>query len=114
MIAPSPPRPRYGSLASGDLRHSNPRRVLTLRTLDIALLRSEVQSIPAIKIGDFVKVREDRPAASPRHVGMVGQIVKADHTPQDSSKVYIRYNNGEEFWIDPGALSIVRSLEDQS
>jgi hypothetical protein len=58
MIAPAPPRPRYGATASGGLRHSDPRRVSALRharhcshaersPVDLAILGKKISDNPS-------------------------------------------------------------------
>jgi len=54
--------------------------------------------------GDDVMFRNDRPAPDPKSVGLVGRIVDPGHRAPDASKVYVRFPNGWESWVDRGSL----------
>jgi hypothetical protein len=57
-----------------------------------------------IQIGDDVMFLENRPVPDNLSVGLVGQVVDPGHRPPDASKVYVRFPNGREFWVDRGSL----------
>ena len=58
-----------------------------------------------IKVDDFVTLIEDRPA--PSYVGIIGRVADPGYAPPDAAKVYVKYDEGDEFWIDGAALTIV-------
>ena len=68
-------------------------------------MREEGQAITQeIQIGDYVLFLENRPVPDVQSVGLVGRVVDPGHKPPDASKVYVRFPNGREFWVDRGSL----------
>lgn len=59
----------------------------------------------AIKLDDFVTLRDERPA--PSYVGIVGRVADPGYASPDPAKVYIKYEEGDEFWIESAALVVV-------
>ena len=57
-----------------------------------------------ISIGDHVMFLENRPAPDIQSVGLVGQVIDPGHKSPDASKVYVRFPDGREFWVDRGSL----------
>jgi hypothetical protein len=57
-----------------------------------------------IRVGDHVMFLENRPVPDIQSVGLIGQVVDPGHTPPDASKVYVRFPNGHESWVDRGSL----------
>jgi hypothetical protein len=57
-----------------------------------------------IRIGDYVMFLENRPVPDILSVGLIGQVVDPGNTPPDASKVYVRFPNGGESWVDRGSL----------
>ncbi len=57
-----------------------------------------------IRIGDYVMFRDDRPPPDVRSLGLVGQVVDPGHKAPDATKVYVRFPNGRESWVDRGSL----------
>jgi hypothetical protein len=47
---------------------------------------------------------ENRPVPDILSVGLIGQVVDPGNTPPDASKVYVRFPNGRESWVDRGSL----------
>jgi hypothetical protein len=66
-----------------------------------------------IRLGDYVVFREDRPAPDVRSLGLVGQVIDPGYKPPDPTKVYVRFPNGRESWMDRGSLllSPIRQLD---
>ena len=48
----------------------------------------------AIKVDDFVTLREDR--AAPSYAGVVGRVVDPGYPPPGPTKIYVRYEEGYE------------------
>ena len=57
-----------------------------------------------IQIGDYVLFLENRPVPDIQSVGLVGQVINPGHASSDASKVYVRFPNGREYWVDRGSL----------
>ena len=57
-----------------------------------------------MQIGDYVMFPDDRPAPDIQSMGLVGQIIDPGHKAPDASKVYVRFPNGRESWVDRGSL----------
>jgi hypothetical protein len=67
-------------------------------------MTKDVAMQPEIRIGDDVMFLENRAVPDVQSVGLVGQVVDPGHKPPDASKVYVRFPNGREFWVDRGSL----------
>jgi transcriptional regulator with XRE-family HTH domain len=57
-----------------------------------------------IRIGDRIMLRDNIAVPFVRSIGSIGDVVDPGHTAPDATKVYVRFPNGEEGWVDRGCL----------
>jgi transcriptional regulator with XRE-family HTH domain len=57
-----------------------------------------------IRIGDRIMLRDNIAVPFIRSIGSIGDVVDPGHTVPDATKVYVRFPNGDEGWVDRGCL----------
>jgi transcriptional regulator with XRE-family HTH domain len=57
-----------------------------------------------IRIGDRIMQRDNIAVPFIRSIGSIGDVVDPGHTAPDATKVYVRFPNGDEGWVDRGCL----------